>query len=308
VSEQERNAAQLSRANVQKSLDEFHRNGFVILENAVGNRSTEHVHERMLQDFKKYRNSSRLCWNQGRNSGNITQPPPTLSEYLHEDVWANRLAVEVMENIVGPKPHLSFATSNVALPRSSGRQAVHSDYYCTHLDFPIFLEVNIYLHDVDSRNGATEYWLGTHNGYSKDDHSSPTTGWIKQDIFTPRAKISPPIQPSISKGSLTIRDLRCWHAGRENQTTEPRIIMGFIFSPSWFGSHMRMTFPSSAEARLRSWSHINCVETAQFGLDGFDYLQHQQSIHLTQVPPDPKAPYVSRNALEVTPQDYWTPP
>jgi hypothetical protein len=80
VSEQERNAAQLSRANVQKSLDEFHRNGLVILENAVGNRSIEHVHERMLQDFKMYRNSLRLCWNQGRNS--VSQPTDQLSPRL----------------------------------------------------------------------------------------------------------------------------------------------------------------------------------------------------------------------------------
>lgn len=309
VSEQERAAAQLSRFNVQKSLEEFHHNGLVILENAVRPYSVEHVHQRMLQDFEKYRKSSRLRWNQGRNSGNVAQPPPSLPEYLHEDVWANRLGVEVMENIIGPKPHLSFATSNVVLPRSSGRQAVHSDYYCEHLDFPVFLEVNVYLHDVDSRNGATEFWLGTHTGYNKKDHSSPITGWIKQEVFAARAKASAPIQPAISKSSLVIRDLRCWHAGRENNSSQPRIVLGFIFSPSWFGSQMQMKLPSISRSRLESWSHINCVDTAIFAPRGFDYLQHQQNINLTQIPTDVEAPYVASNVqVEVTSQDYWTPP
>lgn len=309
VSEEERNAAQLSRRNIQNSLDEFHQNGFVILENAVGRHSIEHIHHRMLQDFGKYRKSSSIRWNQGQNSGNISQPPPSLPEYLHEDIWANRLGVDIMKNIIGPRPQLSFATSNIALPRSTGRQAVHSDYYCNHFDFPVFLEVNIYLHDVDSHNGATEFWLGTHKGYSKDDHSSPKAGWIKQEVFTPRATVSPPIQPAISKRSLMIRDLRCWHAGRENQANEPRIILGFMFSPPWFGSHMRMTFPYSARPCLESWSHIDCLETAEFVTDEFDYLENHQDVNLTQTPSDPNAPYIPKHgSAKVTSQDYWTPP
>ncbi|KAH8719308.1 hypothetical protein GQ44DRAFT_712552 [Phaeosphaeriaceae sp. PMI808] len=309
ASEEERNAARLSYHNIQDSLNEFHKNGLVILENAVERRSIEHVHHRMLQDFVKHSKSSNLRWNQGRDSGNISQSPPSLPEYLHEDIWANRLCVDIMENIIGPRPQLSFATSNIALPKSTGRQAVHSDYYCNHLDFPVFLEVNIYLHDIDSRNGATEFWLGTHKGYSKDHHSSPTTGWIKQEVFMPRATISPPIQPAISKGSLMIRDLRCWHAGRENQTSEPRIILGFLYSPSWFGSHMRMKFPHSSRPHLESWSHIDCLKTAEFVTDEFDYLANHQDINLTQTPSDLNAPYTSKHQLgEVKPQDYWMPP
>ena len=309
VSEAERSAAQLSRQNIQKGVQEFHQNGFVILENAVGRRSVEHIHQKMLQDFDKYHKSSSIRWNQGPTAGNICQPPPLLPEYLHEDVWANRFGVDIMKNIIGPRPQLSFATSNVALPESRGRQAVHSDYYCSHFDFPVFLEVNVYLHDVDEHNGATEFWLGTHNGYCKDHHSSPTTGWIKQEVFTPRATVSPPVQPAIPKGSLLIRDLRLWHAARENQANEPRIILGFMFSPVWFGSRMRMMLPHSARPCLESWSHIDCLGNTEFVNDEFDYLVNHQDINLTQTPPDPNKPYVSMHrSVKVTPQDYWTPP
>lgn len=309
ISEEERKATRLSHLNIQRSLNEFHRHGFVILENAVGHQSVEHIHQRMIQDFEKYRKSSNIRWNQGHHSGNIAQPPPSLPEYLHEDVWANRFGVEIIKHIIGPRPQLSFATSNVALPKSTGRQAVHSDYYCHHFDFPVFLEVNIYLHDIDSHNGATEFWPGTHNGYSKADHSSAKTGWIKKEVFTPRAMVSPPIQPAISKGSLMIRDLRCWHAGRENQDSKPRIILGFIFSPRWFGSHMRMAFQHSARPCLESWSHIDCLGNVAFVPDNFDYLENPQDINLTQIPYDPNVPYIpDSRAVKVTQQDYWTPP
>jgi hypothetical protein len=309
VSEEERHTAKLSRQNIQNSLEEFHRNGLVILENAVGRRSIENIHQRMLQDFAKYRKSPRIYWNQGQNSGNISQPPPSLPEYLHEDIWANRIGVDVMQNIIGPRPQLSLATSNIALPNSTSRQAVHSDYYCNHFDFPVFLEVNIYLHDVDGHNGGTEFWLGTHRGYSKDDHSSPTTGWIKHEVFTSRAAVSPPIQPAIPKGSLIIRDLRCWHAGRANYSEEPRIILGFMFSPSWYGSQMRIKVPYSARPCLESWSHIDCLDTAEFVAEEFDYLQNHQDINLTQMPSNPDAPYVPKpESVKVTSRDYWTPP
>ncbi|KAF2810737.1 uncharacterized protein BDZ99DRAFT_338891, partial [Mytilinidion resinicola] len=258
--------------NIQSGVEEFHRNGFVILEDAVGHGVIDHVHQRMLQDFRKHRTSPNVHWNQGRCSGNMSQTPPLLPEYLHEEIWANRLAVNILEHIVGPRPQLSFATSNIALPRMKGRQAVHSDYYCTHFDFPVFLEVGVYLQDVDSRNGATEFWVGTHEGYNKENHSSLDTGWIKQETFTARAAICPPIQPAISKGSLCIRDLRCWHAGRENSTDVPRIILGFMYSPRWFGSHMRLRLPSEARKCLETWEHIDCLGTADFVESDFNYL------------------------------------
>jgi ectoine hydroxylase-related dioxygenase (phytanoyl-CoA dioxygenase family) len=297
VSERERKAARLSPANVQQGIQGFHANGLVILENAVESYTVDHVLKRMLQDFNSHRQSSNLRWNQGRSSGNVSQSVPSLPEYLHEDIWANRLGVEIMENIIGPKPHLSLATSNIALPRSRGRQAVHSDYYCEHFQFPVFLEVNVYLHDVDLHNGATEFWLGTHNGYSKADHSSPTTGWIKQEVFNERAKTSPPIRPAISKGSLLIRDLRCWHAGRENCTDDPRIILGFMYSPRWFGSQMRMPLPRSARPILQSWTHIECLESADFRAGHFDYLRFLQDINLSQVSSPAGTSYVSRQGV-----------
>ncbi|EMD67053.1 hypothetical protein COCSADRAFT_351726 [Bipolaris sorokiniana ND90Pr] len=308
VCERERKAARLSQDNLRKSIEEFHKLGFVILENAFDLQSAEHLLEKMLKDFHGRLQSSTFRWNQGQNTGNISQPVPSFPEYLYEDIWANRLGVDIMENIIGPTPHLSLATSNIALPKFQGRQAVHSDYYCDHHDFPVFLEVNIYLHDVDWHNGATEFWLGTHNGYSKADHSSPTTGWIKQETFNRRAEISPPVQLAVPKGSLIIRDLRCWHAGRENHSSHPRIILGFLYSPRWFDSRMRMTLPYSAQPILKSWNHIECIKSVDFVADNFDYLHYLPDINLSQSRLNSKMITTpKRKEVTVTTKDYWNP-
>lgn len=308
VSAEERKASQLGPESIQVGVEEFHKNGLVIIENAISRQVTRHVHARMLHDFDRYQTAPTTHWNQGRGAGNVSQTPPLLPEYLHEEIWANRFGVNVMEHIIGPRPQLSLATSNIVLANTKGRQAVHSDYYCAHYDFPVFLEVNVYLQDVDASNGATEFWLGTHEGYSKADHASATTGWIKQSVFEPRVKESPPVQPAIPEGSLMIRDLRCWHAGRENLSAEPRIILGFMYSPRWFGSHMRMKLPSAARKSLERWDHIDCLGTSQFTEEAFDYVHFHQDINLTQLPSNPNAPYVPKHgSTMVTSADYWSP-
>jgi hypothetical protein len=78
----------------------------------------------------------------------VSQTPPLLAEFMQEEIWANRFAVTMIEHILGSRPQLSYATSNIALPGGQSRQAIHSDYYCEHLDIPVFLEACIFLDDV----------------------------------------------------------------------------------------------------------------------------------------------------------------
>ncbi|KAF2029852.1 hypothetical protein EK21DRAFT_14803, partial [Setomelanomma holmii] len=270
LTDQERIAQRLSSRSLQLGITEFHNNGISIIENAVAHGPLDHIRERMLQDLPRNLASPQVHYNQGRTHRNVSQTPPLLAEYLHEDVWANRIAVALIENIIGPKPQLSFATSNIAIPGGQGRQAVHSDYYCEHLDFPVFLELCIFLDDVNQENGSTEIWPGTHYGYTKADHTYSDMGWIKKDVFERRACLCPPVQATIPKGSLCVRDLRMWHAGMPNFTVNPRIMLGFIFSPTWFASRMKLRLPEKARALVSGWDHVDCV--AKFVDDDIDYL------------------------------------
>jgi ectoine hydroxylase-related dioxygenase (phytanoyl-CoA dioxygenase family) len=304
----ERAAQCPSATNLQLSLTQFHKNGIAIIENAVAHSSLDHIRERMLQDLPRNLASPQVHYNHGKTHRNVSQTPPLLVGYLHEDVWANRIAVTLIEHIIGPKPQLSFATSNIALPGGRGRQAVHSDYYCEHLDFPVFLELCVFLDAVDHSNGSTEIWPGTHHGYTKKDHTHADMGWIKKGVFERRAQICPPVQPVVPKGSVCVRDLRMWHAGMPNHTANPRIMLGFIFSPAWFASRMRLRLPKKARALARSWNHVDCVCEAESVEDDMDYLDFAQEMNLTQKERDWKGRYVSKHgSISAGSDDYWVP-
>lgn len=308
ISTEERISTQISPGNLKTGLEEFHRNGLVIVENAIGLPALDHVSERMLEDIPKNLASPRLHYNHGQAHRNISQTPPLHSEFLHEEIWANRFAAALIEHIIGPKPQLSYASSNIALPGGKGYQAVHSDYYCSHLDFPVFLEVCIFLDGASPQNGSTQVWPGTHHGYNKADHAFADRGWIKRETFVARAKICPPRQPVIPKGSICIRDLRLWHAGMPNFTDKPRIMLSFIYSPRWFGTRMRIRFPAEARQHVESWKHIDCSSVAQFVEGRLDYLEERQDLLLTEETTAGEAEYVHGHAPWIPSQEHcWSP-
>ncbi|KAH7070061.1 hypothetical protein FB567DRAFT_613260 [Paraphoma chrysanthemicola] len=289
-------------------LTQFHKNGIAIIENVVAHSSLDHIRRRMLKDLPRNLASPEVHYNHGKTHRNVSQTPPLLADYLHEDIWANRVAVTLMEHIIGPKPQLSFATSNIAVPGGQGRQAVHSDYYCDHHNFPVVLEVCVFLDTVDRNNGSTEIWPGTHHGYTKEHHTFADMGWIRKSVFEKRAQICPPIQPVIPKGSLCVRDLRMWHAGMPNYTTVPRIMLGFIFSPKWFGSRMRLKLPGAARTIAESWKQVEVLCEAESAKDDMDYLNFAQEMNLTQKERDWEGKYVPKHGcISAGPDDYWEP-
>lgn len=292
-----------SQDTVRTALTRFHQDGIVIIENAVDHSMLDHIRKRMLQDLPRNLASPNVHYNHGTRHGNVSQSPPLLARYVHEAVWVNRIAVKLMEQIIGPKPQFSFITSNIALPGGQGRQAVHSDYYCEHYTFPVFLEVCIFLEDVDSSNGSTELWLGTHHGYTKSDHTFADMGWIKNAVFSRRANIRPPVQPAIPKGSLCIRDIRMWHAGMPNRTAIPRIMLGFMFSPAWFGSRMRLKLPKETKAIVETWNHVESL--TELVQEDVDYLRLGQELILSERH-DMNDRYIRKHGTVAAGEnDYW---
>jgi len=116
------------------------------------------------------------------------------------------------------------------------RQPVHADADFRHPSHPFALVINVGLVDMNPNNGSTELWLGTHTTTSIDDqegaHGERASGRIKEASLERRRAVSPPMQPTISKGSLVIRDLRLWHAGMPNLTAEVRIMLAMSKSAS----------------------------------------------------------------------------
>jgi hypothetical protein len=324
VSDGELMSGKTSFETIQAAVECFNTNGFVILQNAVPHAILDKFSFQMQADARIKLADLNLVFNQGNKKTNFSVSPPLSKQWLLEEVWANRHAVAIMENIIGPKPQLAFASSNIVFPSEgdSARQAVHCDSYSVHRDFPVCIEVFFYLEEVDVGNGSTELWPGSHRGWDIDDQCEHGRGWIKESVFKKRAELSPPIQCTIPKGSICLRDMRLWHAGMPNNSNDLRIMLGFIYFPRWFRSPMRFTLPEDCRQIVESWDHADLTTSAEFVQGKVDHLDPKHymlgALNFTQ---DPEMGIRNIRSLidlihgreenmrmPVTERDYWTKP
>jgi ectoine hydroxylase-related dioxygenase (phytanoyl-CoA dioxygenase family) len=101
-------------------------------------------------------------------------------------------------------------------------QPVHFDADFNYPSPRFALELNVPLIDMTVENGSTEVWLGTHSSSSvaaqEDVHGERASGRIAEKLLEERRGERPPSQPVVRKGSIVLRDLRLWQAGKPNHT------------------------------------------------------------------------------------------
>jgi Phytanoyl-CoA dioxygenase (PhyH) len=191
----------------------------------------------------------------------MDQAPPPAKELMYKDVWANSFVCAALAAVLGPRPTVHYAMGNTALQASpSGWQPVHSDCEFAHpVYYPWAYVVNINLVGTSPANGATEFWPGSHHVSTPEAHLRDPGGGgerhlqIQPDLVEIRRKHSPPIQPSTRKGSIIIRDMRLWHAGRPNLTPDPRVMLAFVVQPAWFQCPGKVPLPLSLKPLIESW-------------------------------------------------------
>lgn len=157
-------------------------------------------------------------------------------------VFLNPLATQVTTSVLGPKPRLTFMSGNSALPPVPGiapqSQPVHTDADFDHPESPFALVVNVPLIDMDIDNGSTEIWLGTHNTTSlaaqEGKQGDRASGRIAKHLLEQRKQERAPCQPYVRKGSVVIRDLRLWHAGKPNFSDDVRVMLAMIHFAPWY--------------------------------------------------------------------------
>src|SRR2546423_1151437 len=64
-----------------------------------------------------------------------------------------------------------------------------------------------------------------------------------------RAEV-PPIQPTMQRGSVLIRDIRLWHNGMPNRTASARPMIAMIHWIHWWHDRNPILFPKGTEAFL----------------------------------------------------------
>ncbi len=158
------------------------------------------------------------------NLGNLQQAPPLRPDLFHQSIFFNPLAAQLTSSVLGGTPILSFISGNTAIEMEGCKgQPVHSDADFAHPSVPFACVVNVGLGEMMPENGSTgallhlniqrkpidcreEIWLGTHNDsglhVQEGAHGERASGRITATALEERARISPPLQPNISKGHL----------------------------------------------------------------------------------------------------------
>lgn len=321
LTDEERIAGVTRPETIQQCLYAFHRDGFVVLENAIDDSLIDGLYHKMVEENDTYLSKSFLQFNQGAAPKNVSQPPPLSKEWLREELYANVHMMKVIENLLGPKPELRFINANVAMPGGTGRQAVHSDVNHKFPSIPFGIVINTYLQDSDESNGVTEVWCGTHDCYPQEKQQiHKESGWITKAAIQERAQTRPPIQAKVKKGSICFRDLRLWHAGMPNNSDHHRIMLAIDYFAQWYQCPMKIKLPSSMRHEIEDQWNMSTAGVEW--VDGeIDHLNQAFYLNMSQ---DPSMYIVqTKDGVEdwrarlsgkfefdrgvVSDQNYWTP-
>ncbi|KAK6434701.1 hypothetical protein LTR95_009115 [Oleoguttula sp. CCFEE 5521] len=283
LTDRERDTGLTDPATLQQLLYAYHRDGFVVLENAIPDALTDKLYDRIVADTGIYIGKAFQQWNQGEATKNVSVVPPLSKDWLMRDFYANVHMIRMIEYLLGPQPELRFLNSNVALPGSTGRQAVHSDVNHAFPPIPFGIVVNTYLQDSGPENGVTEIWCGSHDAYARDEQQvQKESGWIRKDFIQAQANVRAPVQPRVRKGSMLFRDLRLWHAGMPNRGEKARVMLAIDYFAAWYKCPMRLKLPLSAKSEVESWG-ISTIGIEW--VDGeIDHLDQPFFLNMTQDP------------------------
>jgi ectoine hydroxylase-related dioxygenase (phytanoyl-CoA dioxygenase family) len=174
----------------------------------------------------------------------------------------------------------AFYSGNTALPNTDSRQPVHADMgqlwpNLAQATPPYALVVNVLPVDVSPANGSTEIWPGTH----RDTSVVIQHGDIKvsAERLEAQRKIQPELQYTAKAGSVVIRDMRLWHAGMPNPSTQPRPMIAMIHYVSWWTGFDPMVFPTGSEDLFQ---HPDLTSEVRFVNGPIDYLRRHQAFDL----------------------------
>ncbi|KAF8857158.1 hypothetical protein BDZ45DRAFT_593214 [Acephala macrosclerotiorum] len=280
LSPEELESKTLTSHHLQEALEALHRDGVVVLNNAISTAHTLKLNDRMVPEAKTLYARTETHHNFGKGTGNIQQDAIVDKDYVFDDIIANPFATAITECMLGPNPRLRFQSANTAF-KAEKRQPVHVDVHFDFPKMPFGFCINVNLIDVDPEHGSTEMWLGSHLDTSWRAEVEKSGSVIPTAILEKRRKINPPVQPVLPKGSLIVRDLRLWHAGMPNKTDDVRVMLVTIHFPTWYRTEQKVLLPESLKGKIEWGNLVPCVDWVA---DGYDYLQGQHDHNFDLLP------------------------
>ncbi|KAF9781978.1 hypothetical protein IL306_011980 [Fusarium sp. DS 682] len=290
--------------HLQAALEALNKDGLVVIENAVNPEHLDHLNQRMVKDAQKLQMIEKAHINFSKETRNFQQEVVPDEGYVFSDIIANPWAGQILQHALGPNPKIRLYSANTAF-KAEARQPVHIDVAAGFPQAPFGYCVNINLVSTSPENGATEFWLGTHNdptlaaltinGSGSDGPDSLVAlkkrmarakklglpAEYADELIERRRQVRPPIQASLPKGSLIIRDIRLWHAGMPNRTENTRIMLVTVAFAQWYRNHQRFRLPKRWQGRIKWGAFDPCIEWVE---NDDNYLMGSHEFSLSQLP------------------------
>lgn len=244
-------AQSLTDEHLQSALVGMDRDGVVVLENAIPLDIVDRLGDKMRDDMAAVKKVRSIA----EKSSNESLAPPLNHPWVFREICYNEFAIQVTEALLGDGIYWNFYSSNSVqaneMLEGHKVQNLHADAkplfpepMNNHPTSAHMVAVNIPLCDFTEENGATEVWLGTHKevrplyGYGHENYEPLLAKW--QD----RAAI---VQMTAPRSSVVIRDMRVYHRGMPNQTSQLRQMLAIVHAAPWLRVRNSMPFARGTE-------------------------------------------------------------
>lgn len=242
----------LSSQTLQEALEALHDDGVVAITNAIDPDALSTLNEVMVPEATKIYEAADTQRNLGSSTGNIQQDPPIEPHLLFPSIIANPFVASICSHALGPNPRFCFYSSNVAF-KGKEPQPTHVDIGFPRPSMPFGYLVNTYTVDVSPENGSTELWPAT----QRITKTKNLNYVISRDQLEEQRKIRPPVQPSLPKGGVIIRDFKLWHGGIPNpREDDPRVMLGMAYLADWWRCDMTTPWPKELDVEKIDWHGI----------------------------------------------------
>ena len=223
----EKSSGKLSETTLEHSVEILRREGFVILEAAMPQPWIKNMRHLFTSELQASYDQNSTALETTKMHGGF-QSPLAMS-FLDPTIIENGIAFQILERMLGEHFFgcLPYGC-NTAFPGSK-KQNVHRD--CGHL-FPevanalppMLLVVNFLLDEFTIENGATEIWPGSHLRVDANTTETKTLK-ISPSLWSEHTSTRT-VAPA---GSIVIRDMRTWHRGMENTTSQLRTMLSIVY-------------------------------------------------------------------------------
>ncbi|HHZ90566.1 TPA: hypothetical protein EYN98_30220 [Candidatus Poribacteria bacterium] len=255
----------LSPIHLEETIKAINEDGYVIIKDVIPHEPLDILKEKMGQDSEILIKSEK--WGgAGHLHGHLQQGPPPFAPYVFSEIVANPFIIQVSKALFGEGIFNSFYNGNTNCPGSL-KQPLHMDgkhlWPCLEVSHPpVSVVINISPIDTNEENGSVELWPSTHL-------IGGTPRPMTTEIEEARRQIIPPIRGNARKGSVLIRDVRLWHRGVPNQSSQMRHMIAMIHHIGWWRRGHALTFNRGSESAFLA---CDLDHNAVFTDEPVDYL------------------------------------